>query len=259
MGTFLFNETIFGPVISRRLGVSLGINLLPNNGKICSFDCVYCECGLNKEGKVTKPKLPTREAVVDQLEAKLLEMKKNHQLPDVITFAGNGEPTIHPQFSEIIDDTICLRNKYAPDSGISVLSNALHLTKPKVAEALLKVDQNILKLDSAVQETFDLINRPQNITSVENIIDNLAAFKGDIILQTLFCSGTINNKAFDNASAMEIEHYLNALNKIRPKSVMIYSFSRDTPFDTLEQTNNAVLQKIAKKVESLGLKAEVTG
>lgn len=259
MGTFLFDKTIFGPVISRRLGISLGINLLPNNGKICSFDCVYCECGLNKEGKIAKPKLPTRKTVQHQLEVKLLEMKKKKQLPDVITFAGNGEPTIHPEFAEIINDTLALRNKFAPNSGISVLSNALHLAKPGVEVSLLKVDQSILKLDSAIQETFDLINRPQNPTFVKDVIKNLTIFKGDLILQTLFCNGRVNNQTFNNASNIEIEHYLAALDEIRPKSVMIYSFSRDTPFETLEKTSHQVLQEIARKVESLGIKAEVTG
>lgn len=259
MATFLFDKTIFGPVNSRRLGVSLGINLLPTNGKICSFNCVYCECGLNKDGKAGKPHLPSKNEVTNKLEAKLLEMKKNKQLPDVITFAGNGEPTIHPDFFDIITDTVKLRDKFAPNSKISVLSNALHLSKSGVKDALLMVDQNILKLDSAIQATFDLINRPQKPTSVNSVIDALAAFEGDLIIQSLFCSGTINNIPFDNSNETEIDKYLVALDTIRPKSVMIYSFSRDTPFDTLKQADNKTLLDIAKKVESLGIKAEVTG
>lgn len=258
MATFLFDKTVFGPVNSRRLGISLGINLLPNNGKICSFDCVYCECGLNKDGKTYQPQLPPRNKVAKELEYKLQEMTTSNALPNVITFAGNGEPTMHPEFSNIIDDTIHLRNKYAPKSNVSVLSNSMHLLKPGVSEALKKVDQSILKLDSAIQKTFELINRPQHKVSVRQIVQNLSDYKGKTIIQTLFCHGTINDIAFNNASSEELEAYLNALKKIEPQKVMIYTYSRDTPFQTLEKTPISTLQFIAKKVSSLGIEAEVT-
>lgn len=258
MATFLFDKTIFGPVKSRRLGISLGINLLPNNGKICSFDCVYCECGLNKDGKAKHPKLPTRKEVADQLEQKLLEMQSTNVLPDVITFAGNGEPTLHPEFAGIIDDTIQLRDGLAPKSRVSVLSNALHLSTTGVADALKKTDQSILKLDSAIQKTFDLINKPRKYVQVKGVIESLANFRGDTIIQTLFCEGTIDGIPFNNASDTEIEAYLEALQKIQPKSVMLYTFSRDTPYDTLIRTPHETLQLIAKKVASLGIEAEVT-
>ncbi|HPT32881.1 MAG TPA: radical SAM protein, partial [Prolixibacteraceae bacterium] len=153
MATFLFDEIIFGPVISRRLGVSLGINLLPVDSKVCSFDCIYCECGRNPRDKNTGSRLPRREEVRDRLEEVLKDLVSRNRTPDVLTFAGNGEPTLHPQFPAIIDNTLELRNRYAPKARIAVLSNATMLHRPAVFEALLKVDDNIQKLDSAIEDT----------------------------------------------------------------------------------------------------------
>ena len=186
MSTILFNEIVFGPIISRRLGISLGMNLLPYDGKLCSFDCIYCECGYNKDFK-TKTKLPTRENVKAALDDKLSKMKANDDKLDVITFAGNGEPTIHPQFAEIIDDTIELRDRYYPNTKISVLTNAMHLDKEKVFEALKKIENNILKLDSAFIETIKIMDQPNApFYSVEKQIAHFKRFEGDFILQTMF-------------------------------------------------------------------------
>ena len=159
-GDLSFNQTIFGPLISRRLGISLGINLLPNDTKLCSFDCIYCECGWNPDRKKQQVFLPKRTDVQSQLKHKLIEMSAEFQLPDVITFAGNGEPTLHPDFAGIVDDTIQLRNELSPKSKIAVLSNATMLHKASVVEALKKVDDNILKLDSGILETILLLNKP---------------------------------------------------------------------------------------------------
>ena len=171
MSTILFREIVFGPVHSRRLGVSLGVNLLPDDGKVCSFDCIYCECGYNAD-KRGKNGLPTREAVYNALDDKLKLMVEKGEKPDVITFAGNGEPTLHPQFEEMIEDTINLRNRYFPEAKVSVLSNACHIGKESVFRALNRVDNNILKLDSVFLDTIKLINEPnQPKFSVDKLVD----------------------------------------------------------------------------------------
>jgi len=260
MSTFLFDEIIFGPVKSRRLGVSLGINLLPLNRKICNFDCIYCECGWNSEGAGEKGSLPDRKQVFAALEEKLAEMAKKNEAPDVITFAGNGEPTIHPDFPAIIDDTISLRNRYFPAARIAVLSNATTISNPGVRTALRKIDQNILKLDSAIGSTVSLHNQPGTAINTEELIKNLAAFNGNLIIQTLFLRGTYKGSVVDNTTAVEIDAWLGALKRIKPSEVMIYTISRDTPVGgDLRKVPGRELRRIAARVEALGFATQVSG
>jgi wyosine [tRNA(Phe)-imidazoG37] synthetase (radical SAM superfamily) len=259
MATFLFDKTVFGPVKSRRLGISLGINLLPNNSKFCSFNCIYCECGWNPDQHLIKPQLPTREAVYNSLENKLKEMKAEDSMPDVITFAGNGEPTIHPDFSEIIDDTISLRNDLAPNARVAVLSNSTMIHKPEVVEALKKVDDNILKLDSGIPQTVKIMNKPIGYFSFEKMIEKLIAFEGKLIIQTLFTRGEYNGVPFDNTAADELKAWINLLGKINPQKVMIYSIDRDTPLETIERISANELKSIAELVrQKLTIEVEVT-
>ncbi len=253
MSTILFGEIVFGPIHSRRLGVSLGINLLPDDGKVCSFDCIYCECGYNAD-KRSKKGLPTREAVYDALKARLKFMLEKGEKPDVITFAGNGEPTLHPQFEDIIEDTINLRDQYFPEAKVSVLSNANHIGKESVFRALNKVDNNILKLDSVFIETIEAINEPnQPDFSVDKLVDNLKSFNGNLIIQTLFLRGEHKGKKVDNTTDEEINAWLNAIKYINPKQVMIYSIDRETPEKNLEKLSKKELEKIAEKVRQAGL------
>jgi wyosine [tRNA(Phe)-imidazoG37] synthetase (radical SAM superfamily) len=203
MPTFLFDEIIFGPVKSRRLGISLGINLLPVSSKLCNFNCVYCECGLSGEDENEPGRLPGRSEVYKALEQKLTEMKHLNQTPDVITYAGNGEPTLHPGFAEIIDDSILLRNRYFPEAKIAVLSNGTRISDKKIRNALLKVDQNILKLDSAISSTITINNQPSNAIIAEDLIENLAAFEGRLLIQTLFLRGFFRGKRIDNTTSQE--------------------------------------------------------
>jgi wyosine [tRNA(Phe)-imidazoG37] synthetase (radical SAM superfamily) len=259
MGTFLFDKIIFGPVQSRRLGVSLGINLLPVNKKICTFDCIYCECGFNAENPSVKPVLPSCKEVLTHLEKKLKEMQNQHTAPNVITFAGNGEPTIHPAFSSIIDGTIALRNKYCPEARIAVLSNATRLHKPDVVNALLKIDDNILKLDSGLETTINIIDQPVGKFSYKQLIENLVAFKGNLIIQTMFIKGIYQNQTIDNTTATDIESWLSILKKINPKKVMIYTIERDTPVQGLKKIEINKLKAIAHKVEKLGIEVQVSG
>lgn len=259
MSTFLFNEIIFGPVKSRRLGVSLGINLLPTKNKICNFNCIYCECGWTLTNEKELRGLSGRSDVYKALETKLSEMKEKNESPDVITYAGNGEPTLHPGFPEIIDDSIILRNKYFPQARIAVLSNSTTISNPAIKASLLKVDQNILKLDSAIDSTIKIHNQPRVKINATELIENLSSFNGKLIIQTLFLRGFFKDKVIDNTTKIEIEAWLRAIEKINPEEVMIYTISRDTPQDAqLKKVPLSELKEIARRVEKLGIRTQVS-
>ena len=257
MATALFNDIIFGPVRSRRLGLSLGVNLLPLDSKTCSFDCIYCECGWNRPGE--KPRFNKREDVARELETKLFEMVNAGNPPDVITFAGNGEPTLHPLFEEIIGDTVKIRDEYAPNAKISVLSNATQIGKPGVFRALLKVDNNILKLDSAFDGTVKLIDNPQGDYSLRETVGNMKKFDGKLTIQTLFLRGKYKGKIVDNTTGEELAAWLELIKEIRPREVMIYTIDRDTPAPGLEKVYVDELQNIADRVRELGIQTIVAG
>jgi len=257
MSGILFDEIIFGPLKSRRFGVSLGINLLPLDSKLCSFNCVYCECGLTSHEKGHKPKLFSAEQVITSLEQRFIALRGNHLIPDSITFAGNGEPTMHPDFNAIIDGVINLRNKYVPFAKITVLSNATQLSRETVRAALLQVDNNVLKLDAGTDELFQAINRPLNTITLAEVVARLIEFGGDLTIQTLFVRGAVNNHFVDNTVEAELASWLDHLKLIKPKLVMLYPIDRRTPFSTLEKIPDKELQFFAKRVENIGLKAEV--
>ena len=255
MATVIYPSPIFGPVHSRRLGVSLGINLLPSDGKFCTFDCIYCECGLNFRADSHQP---SRDEVQRAVEQKMIELTEKGEGIDVITFAGNGEPTTHRDFPAIIDDIVALRDRYFPEAKISVLSNATMIWKDEVRAALAKVDNNIQKLDSAKDETVKIINQPQGRYSVAKVIDDMRRFEGEVIVQTLFLRGEVNGVRVDNTTEEEVAAWIEALKVIRPKEVMLYSLDRKTPYDTLYKVEGDELQVIADKVEALGIKTQVT-
>jgi wyosine [tRNA(Phe)-imidazoG37] synthetase (radical SAM superfamily) len=254
----LFDQLIFGPIHSRRLGLSLGVNLLPIDAKICSFDCIYCECGFNTT--MQDSPIPNREQVHQALETKLQEMVAEGQIPDVITFAGNGEPTLHKDFEGIIDDTIALRNKYCPTAKVSVLSNSTRIHKPHVFSALNKVDNNILKFDSAIERTMQLMDRPTGKhINVAWFIEHLKKFEGRLIIQTMFLRGEINGETLDNTTNDEVEAWLNALEQIRPQQIMIYSLDREAPTQNLEKVTVEELNRIAGKARERGFDVSVAG
>ena len=251
--TILFHSTIFGPIHSRRLGVSLGVNLMPSDGKICSFDCLYCEAGYNAQG-AGKQGLPLTERVEHDLEAKLKEMKAKGEPLDVITFSGNGEPTLHPDFPKIIDIVRRLRDEYYPDAKISVLTNSTRIFDPRVAEALKKVDNNILKLDSAVEETMQLIDRPNSPGfTVDKLIDGLKQFSGTGIIQTMLLRGEHDGKRVDNTTPGEIDALIRAYKEIKPREVMIYSLDRSTPEEKLQKVSHEELSAIADRLRAEGI------
>jgi len=260
MSTFLFDQTIFGPINSRRLGISLGINLLPNDSKLCSFNCIYCECGWNPEKGTVKAILPTQNKVKSMLRKKLTEMKNEGELPDVITFAGNGEPTMHPDFAAIIDDTLVIRDELCPGAKIAVLSNSTMLHKPKVVEALKKIDDNILKLDSGFTETIRLLDQPVGKFDLQSVINNINKFEGTSIIQTMFIRGNFEGSEIDNTTEKELKAWIEVLHQIRPRLVMIYTIARDTPANDLRKVSTEELETIAERViKETGLEVQVSG
>ena len=252
MSTIIYPSPIFGPVHSRRLGISLGINLMPADGKICTFNCIYCECGLNEDHRPTLPR-PTRELVAEKLESKLQEMAADGQLPDVLTFAGNGEPTCHPHFAEIIDDTIRLRNQYCPKAKVSVLSNATMIQHQSVHDALMRVDNNILKLDTIDPLYINKVDQPVIPYDVEKVIERLKAFQGHVIIQTMFMRGEGEKESVDNTGEEFVGPWLEAVKEIAPQQVMIYTIDRETPTQGLLKATHAQLDAIRNRVIALGI------
>lgn len=251
----LFNQIIVGPIHSRRFGKSLGVNILYKEAKICSFNCIYCECGLNFSGESP---LPQRLEVRHALKARLKKFQKEGEPIDVITFAGNGEPTTHPKFYEIVKDTIELRDHYYPEAKVTVLSNATMLGLSKVREALKLVDNNVLKLDSAIQETAERINKPVGNYSVAKVIENMKKFNGECWVQTMFLRGSVNGVPVDNTTEEEINAWVAALAEIKPKGVQLYSIDRPTPYDTLTKVEGQELEVIAERVKAMGIETLVT-
>ena len=248
MSTIIYPSPIFGPVQSRRLGISLGINLLPPDGKVCTFDCIYCECGFNENHRPKQP-LPTREQVVTALERKLQQMQEDSQMPNVLTFAGNGEPTCHPRFADIIDDTIRLRDQYCPQAKVSVLSNSTMIHRPDVHDALMRVDNNIQKLDTIAPDFIRQVDRPTGAYDVGLIIERLKAFHGHVIIQTMFLKGL----GIDNTTEQYVAPWLEAVKDIAPSQVMIYTIDRETPDQSLLKAAHEELDAIRDRVIAAGI------
>ena len=260
--TIIYPSPIFGPVKSRRLGTSLGINVMPGDGKWCSFDCLYCECGLNKDHH-THTLLPTPEHISERLEETLKDMQDKGEKPDVLTFSGNGEPTLHPKFDVIVDKVLELRNIYFPDAKVSVLSNSTQLYRNEVREALMKVDNAIMKLDTVCPEYINLIDRPAGHYNLENIIAYLAGMKGHPIIQTMFMKGNITDEkgkivSVDNCKDEYILPYIDALKKINPRQVMIYTLDREWPVKGLEKADHDTMDRIGEKIRMAGFDTQVS-
>lgn len=254
----LFPSIIYGPIRSRRLGISLGVNLMPTNAKICTFDCVYCECGWNQP--VLHPKLPTRSQVKLSLEHQLSTMQAaGEAMPDVITFSGNGEPTLHPDFLGVIQDTCALRDQYCPKAKVSVLSNSTQLMRDDVVEALWLCDNRILKLDSAINHTMHLIDRPINKDlTVDKLIDKLSVFDGDFTLQTCFLRGEYKGEIIDNTTPEQLDAWYKAVERLHPKQVMIYVIDRTTPLQTLSKIPAEQMHQIAQPLRDKGIEVIVS-
>ena len=254
----LFSEIVYGPIHSRRLGVSLGMNLMPVDGKLCSFNCIYCECGFNQP--FPHPILPTRSEVREALQTKLLKLQAEGVKPDVITFSGNGEPTMHPEFEGVIADTCALRDRFCPDAKVSVLSNSTQLGREDVVRALWQCDNRILKLDSAVTETMRAIDDPVNgKLTAEDILAKLQLFDGDFTLQTCFLRGTLpDGRAVDNTTPQELEAWYKAVRLLRPKQIMIYVIDRATPVKTLEKISRTEMEAFAAPLIEEGFNIQIS-
>lgn len=259
MATFLFEDVIFGPVNSRRLGVSLGINLVPVNRKVCTFNCIYCECGWTNERHLPSDGFPPRELIAESLRKKLKELRSGGFLPDSLTFAGNGEPTLHPDFEGIIDDTIRIRDEYSTESKIVVLSNASLAHRQGIKEALSRADRNILKLDTGFEDTFRRLNQPPANITLDDIIRNLKLFDRNLIIQTLFIRGSHKSHLIDNTTEEEINALMALYNEIRPAEVQVYTIARDTPISTLSKIDVSELEDIAARISELGIETSVFG
>ena len=247
----LFESIVYGPIHSRRLGTSLGIELMPLEHKLCTFNCVYCECGWNE--KVAHPVLPTRQEVKAALEEKLSSLHASHSSIDVITFSGNGEPTLHPDFLGIIRDTCALRDQYFPSAKVSVLSNSTQLNRKDVVEALKLCDNRILKLDAATDEMMRRIDMPVNEQlNVATLIQWLGQFEGDFTLQTCFLRGEHNGLILDNTQAEELQAWYEAVDLLHPKQIMIYVIDRKTPEEHLEKISREEMDRIAAPLIAKG-------
>lgn len=258
MATVIYDSPIFGPVKSRRFGISLGINLMPGDGKICTFDCIYCECGLNKDFR-PKEKRPSREEVKGALQNKLVEMKSEGLLPNVLTFAGNGEPTAHPDFAGIIDDVVALRDELCPECKITVLSNATMLHKKDVVDALMKVDNNCQKIDTVSKDYIFRLDRPQNPNyRVEEVIEQICQFHGKVVIQSMFLEGEYDGKCISNTGEEYVAPWLEALKKMSPERVMIYTIDRETPVEGLQKASPETLDSIAEMVRNVGFNCSVS-
>lgn len=250
-----FEDIVFGPIYSRRLGSSLGVNILPTKGKLCNFDCVYCECGWNRDGAVPDRKFPVLSEVEAALREKMSKAAAEGIPVDSITFSGNGEPTMNPDFADIIDVTLSLRDKYFPDAKVSVLSNATLVGREDVARALRKVDNPILKIDASSQELVDKINKPVGTYRLAEVIENLKSFDGNFILQTMF----LKSEEFDTASEDALRAWLDIVRLLRPRQVMVYTIDRETPDKTLRKYTVDEMTAMVQPLIDEGFDVQVRG
>ncbi len=250
----LREETVFGPIHSRRLGNSLGVNLLPRNGKVCNFDCIYCECGWNKDG-VGGEALPTAAQVRSALEDKLAALLLDGTAIDSITFSGDGEPTLNPEFPRIIDDTLALRDTYCPGAKVSVLSNATRVHIPEVFDALSKVDNPIMKIDAPTNELVRLINNPAPGYDVASVVEALKRFKGDFCLQTMF----LRSPAFHSDAPEVLDGWKAIVRELRPRQIMVYTIDRPTPQSGLDKFTPQQMRDAVSDLIKDGFNIQICG
>ncbi len=250
----LREDTVFGPIHSRRLGSSLGVNLLPRQGKICNFDCIYCECGWNRDG-LGDCEIPSATCVRAALESKLQELVAQGAVVDSITFSGDGEPTLNPEFPQIISETLELRDRYLPSSRVSVLSNATRAHIPEIFEALRRVDSPIMKIDAPTSALAALINHPAPGYDVERVIDSLRKFDGDFILQTMF----LRSKDFDSSSPEVLLPWMDIVRDLRPREIMAYTIARPTPEQGLEKFSAEQIRTLVQPLIDEGFRFNIQG
>jgi wyosine [tRNA(Phe)-imidazoG37] synthetase (radical SAM superfamily) len=257
MKTHLFEEIIFGPVKSRRFGVSLGINLLPVNSKFCNFDCVYCECGWTKKTSKVKDVLPSSKNIINKLIEKINLWSDQSYHIDSITFAGNGEPTLHPNFEEIVKDTLLTRDILLPDANVVVLTNSTMLHKSSVVDVLKKVDSCMFKLDAGTESMYKKINQPLGGITLQQTIDRIMSFPSPPIIQSMFVRGEVDGQMIDNTTPNEVAKWLEKIVEIKPEQVIIYTVDRPTAQAGLEKVTICELSNIFNQLKSLGINASI--
>lgn len=250
----LREKTVFGPIPSRRLGNSLGINLLPEEGKICNFDCIYCECGWNKDGR-DDTVIPSAEKVRNDLEAMLKKLRAEGTPVDSITFSGDGEPTLNPEFPQIIDDTLRLRDLYYPKAKVSVLSNATRVHRPEIFAALTRVDNPIMKIDAPTNELVERINHPAPGYDVDVVVESLKQFEGNFVLQTCF----LKSEDFDSSSDEVMVGWREIVRVLKPREVMAYTIDRPTPQQGLKKFTVEEIRALVQPLIDEGFKVQIKG
>jgi len=251
----MMRETlVFGPIRSRRLGSSLGINLLPERGKLCNFDCIYCECGWNADGRGDH-RLPTAAELREALRSRLESCRVAGTPIDSITFSGDGEPTLNPDFPEIVDITLSLRDEFYPDAKVSVLSNASRLGDPAVFEALRRVDNPILKIDGSTSGRVRTINRPAFAYDLDRVLEQLRRFEGDFILQTIF----LRSPEFDSTDPENVEGWMRIVRELRPREVMVYTVDRETPLAGIGKVSAEEMAALVRPLVEEGFRIQISG
>lgn len=248
----LREDTVFGPIRSRRLGSSLGINLLPVRGKLCNFDCIYCECGWNADGREDR-KLPSVAEVSAALEIALKRCKAEGTGIDSITFSGDGEPTLNPGFPQIVDAVIELRDAYFPEAAVSVLSNATTAWRPEIFAALRKVDNPIMKIDAPSDGLAAKINRPAPGYDLNRVIRSLEAFKGDFVLQTMF----LKSDDFDSSEKAQLDDWMNVVRRLKPREVMVYTIDRPAPMQGLRKFTERQMRELVAPLVAEGFNIQI--
>lgn len=249
-----FDEIVFGPIFSRRLGSSMGVNLLPSKGKLCNFDCVYCECGWNKDGKGDRV-FPLLEDIEKALDEKMSKAAAEGVAVDSITFSGNGEPTMHPEFPQVIEVTLRLRDRYFPNAKVSVLSNATLVGRKEIADALMRVDNPILKIDASSDELIQKINKPVGAYRLADIIDSLKGFEGRFILQTMF----LKSPDFNTVAHADLERWMDIVRELKPREVMVYTIDRETPDKSLAKYTVEEMRSMVQPLIDEGFKVQIRG
>ncbi|MBL7075660.1 radical SAM protein [candidate division KSB1 bacterium] len=238
------NKVVYGPILSRRLGKSLGINLFPSDFNICTFDCIYCDCGPTKRNTVNTYNFASMEKIKDELEHSFEHHSQNRTPIDYITFAGNGEPTYYPFFPEIVNFVLELRDKYFPQKPLAIFSNGTMISKQEVIESIEKLDERIFKLDAGDERTFKLISRPNNNVSFEEIVDRLANLKGIKISSAVLCSGIRNLGSLKNCG------YIEALKKIEPHEVHLYSIDYPPAYRGIRRARVSKMLELGQYITS---------
>ncbi len=249
-----FDDIVFGPIFSRRLGTSLGLNILPPQGKLCNFDCVYCECGWNRDGR-SAGEFPRMSQVAEALERRLVELAGEGVSVDSITFSGNGEPTMNPEFASIVDAVLELREKYCPKAKVSVLSNATLAWREDVFQALAKVDNPIMKLDAGTDAAVQAVNKPVGTYSVDRVVESLRRFNGNFVLQTMF----VRSKDFDTTHPEILGRWIEIVRELAPREIMIYTIDRETPDKTLQKYTVEEMASFVQPLREDGFEIQIRG